>query len=82
MTVSLRAFAQRKFRGLTHHMQTRLAAAISLIEQDPRPAGAIKLRDREACRLPVGDYRVMDEIDNGQQSVVVLDVGHRLEIYR
>jgi mRNA interferase RelE/StbE len=32
-------------------------------------------------RIRVGDYRVLDSIDEGQLVVLVLDAAHRSEIY-
>ncbi|WP_462330376.1 type II toxin-antitoxin system RelE family toxin [Thiohalocapsa halophila] len=41
-----------------------------------------RLTGRDAYRMRVGDYRVLYEIEDQQLVVLVVDVGHRREIYR
>ena len=60
----------------------RLRAAIAALADNPRPANCLKLTGRDAQRIRVGDYRVVYEIDDVERSVLVLNVGHRREIYR
>jgi mRNA interferase RelE/StbE len=60
----------------------RIREAIAGLAEDPRPATASrKLRGREGYRLRVGDYRVIYDIDDEEEVVSVLDVGHRQRIY-
>jgi mRNA interferase RelE/StbE len=35
-----------------------------------------------AFRIRVGDYRIVYTLDDGRLLIVVIDVGHRREIYR
>jgi mRNA-degrading endonuclease RelE of RelBE toxin-antitoxin system len=51
--------------------------------QRPWPAGVRKLADRlEGWRMRVGDYRVLYQIDNHAQTVTVVQVRHRREVFR
>ncbi len=60
----------------------RVREAIAGLAEDPRPAIASrKLRGREGYRLRVGDYRVIYDIDDEEEVVSVLNVGHRQGIY-
>lgn len=60
----------------------RIRDAIASLAEDPRPAIASrKLKGREGYRLRVGDYRVIYDIDDEEEIVSVLDVGHRQGIY-
>ena len=55
---------------------------IRKLAQEPRPPGCQKFTAREGWRLRVGKYRVIYEIDDRRQTVLVLHIGHRRDIYR
>ena len=76
------AGAARQFRKLPKHVQTRLAPLISVLINNPRPAGAKKLKGTEGYRLRVGDYRVLYEIQDTASRILIVSVGHRREVYR
>jgi mRNA interferase RelE/StbE len=48
----------------------------------PRPPGVKKLAGREAWRIRVADYRVIYEIADADLTILVVEIGHRREIYR
>ena len=60
----------------------RLKEAIGKLADEPRPPGCRKLTGREGWRLRVGDYRVIYEVNDREQTVVVLHVGHRRDVYQ
>jgi len=60
----------------------RVRDAILDLSENLRPAGCLKLRGREGWRLRVGDYRVAYEIDDRAETVTVLHIGHRRDVYR
>jgi mRNA interferase RelE/StbE len=60
----------------------RIAESILSLENDPRPQGSRKLRGLEAYRLRVGAYRILYTIDDGIQTVEIIAVGHRKDVYR
>lgn len=61
----------------------RVAASIDNLASQPRPSGAIALTGQPGVlRIRVGDYRILYEIRDDQLVVLVIDVGHRREIYR
>jgi len=62
--------------------ETRLLAKLSELEANPRPSGCKKLKNRDAWRIRVGDYRVIYEIHDKILRVIVVTVGHRREVYR
>jgi mRNA interferase RelE/StbE len=55
---------------------------IDQLAQNPRPAGAIKLQGESVYRIRVGVYRILYDIDDKEQAVVVYRVKHRREAYR
>jgi mRNA interferase RelE/StbE len=60
----------------------RVYAAIYALKGEPRPEGSLKLTGRDAWRLRIGRYRVIYEVDDEALIVLVIDVGHRRDIYR
>lgn len=58
--------------------------AIAALARNPRPHGCKKLSGklRNTWRLRVGDYRLLYDIDDKARRVVLLDLGHRKQIYR
>ena len=63
-------------------MQRRILSRIELLAENPRPPGAIKLTGQDAYRIRIGDYRVIYAIADKQLVVLVVDVGHRWDVYR
>ncbi|MCD6335498.1 MAG: type II toxin-antitoxin system RelE/ParE family toxin [Candidatus Latescibacterota bacterium] len=74
--------AQKELAQLPASVYERVRDAIRALAHDPRPPNCRKLRGREGWRIRVGDYRVIYEIDVGQQVVTVLHIGHRRDVYR
>lgn len=70
-------------RKLDPQARRRLQATIELLADVPRPPAAKKLVDSGgAWRVRIGDYRVIYDIYDDRLVVLVLQVGHRREIYR
>ena len=64
-------------------VRRHVQAAIDALGAQPRPPGAIALQGLPgAYRIRVGDYRVIYTVDGGRLVVLVIDLGHRREIYR
>jgi mRNA interferase RelE/StbE len=74
--------AQRELAQLPTEIYERVRNAIRSLSQDPRPPGCLKLSGREGWRIRVGNYRVIYDIDDIHQTVTVLHIGHRRDIYR
>ncbi len=81
-TVELTPGARRDFRALTPAIQNRVREAISRLAQEPRPAGCRKLTNRDAWRIRIGDYRVIYQIQDDKLVVLVVEIGHRRDVYR
>ncbi len=75
--------ALRQLRKLPEQDRKRIVREIGLLETNPRPSGAKKLRGADTLwRIRVGDYRVVYEIEDARLTVLVLRVAHRKDIYR
>jgi mRNA interferase RelE/StbE len=56
---------------------------ISALVNNPRPIGCVKLSGHPGLwRIRVGDWRIVYQIQDEQLIVLVLNVGHRREVYR
>jgi mRNA interferase RelE/StbE len=60
----------------------KIIKAISDLEINPRPHGCKKLSGRSGWRIRIGTYRILYEIQDSELIVLVVDAGHRREIYR
>lgn len=83
MTYSIQVLrrAQKELSQLSKPEYERIKQAVQNLAQDPRPQGCKKLIGREGWRIRVGDYRVIYEIDDAQQTLTVLHIGHRRDVY-
>jgi len=77
--------ALKALRKIHPQVQTRIVNKINAYAWDPASLqnNVRALKTRPACRLRVGDYRVIFSIGNGGDLTIltVLDVGHRKEVY-
>jgi mRNA interferase RelE/StbE len=74
--------ARKAFLALDKPVRRRIADAVDALSADPRPAGAKMLTGAHGVlRIRIGDYRVLYTIDDGELVVLVLDAGHRGQIY-
>ncbi len=64
-------------------MFQRLNQRILALRAEPYPPGARKLKGAlVGWRLRVGDYRVVYQVDDRAQTVAIVRVKHRREVYR
>jgi mRNA interferase RelE/StbE len=75
--------ASRALRRLPADVQSRVVPVIDSLADTPRPFGAEKLSgSKNTYRIRVGDYRVLYDVLDNILLVIVIDLGHRKEIYR
>jgi mRNA interferase RelE/StbE len=75
--------AQRSLSALDRPLQLRIAKALRRLEVEPRCDPQVRrLIGSEQYRLRVGDYRILFEIEDDRLLVVVIEMGHRREVYR
>ncbi|MEJ2870451.1 type II toxin-antitoxin system RelE/ParE family toxin [Actinomycetospora sp. OC33-EN08] len=61
----------------------RILAVIDQLSADPRPPSCRKLTGRDdQWRVRAGDYRVIYEVHGDRLLVLVVEIGHRSEVYR
>jgi len=53
------------------------------LETQPRPSGCRKLSGSDDIfRLRLGDYRIIYRVEDEKLVVLVIEIGHRRDIYR
>lgn len=62
----------------------RLDQALLSLAENPLPAGSKQLAGETPplCRVRVGDYRILYQIEDDVLVILVVHVGHRKDVYR
>lgn len=82
-TIELSEKAKKQLTKLPKLVQLRIISKIDALSINPRPLGVKVLRGRKALlRLRVGEYRVIYTIKAQHLLVLVVEIGHRREIYK
>ena len=81
--VYMRSAAERERRRLQGHIRQRINRHLLQLESEPRPSGVEKLVGRpNSWRIRVGDYRILYEIDDTNQRVIIHRIAHRRDVYQ
>jgi mRNA interferase RelE/StbE len=81
--VYLERAAENDLKRLPATAFRRIIPQIKTLAENPRPSGCRKLTgSKNDWRIRIGDYRVLYEIDERAQTVRVMRVRHRREVYR
>ncbi|MEO6405227.1 MAG: type II toxin-antitoxin system RelE/ParE family toxin [Ferruginibacter sp.] len=75
-------YALKKIAKINPSHFPAIKKAIDTLALNPRQPGYKKLRSNNAYRIRSGNYRIIYEIHDDIITIVVIDVGHRKEIYR
>jgi mRNA interferase RelE/StbE len=82
-SIEFRPTARKMIAKLPRSVAKRIEPAIQALADNPRPAGSVKLHGYDHMwRIRVGNYRVVYEIQDDNQIIVILVVAHRRESYR
>jgi mRNA interferase RelE/StbE len=75
--------AARQLRKHDPQIRRRLQAALELLAADPPPPAAARLVGGAGeWRVRTGDYRIIYEIRDDELLVLVLQIGHRRDVYQ
>lgn len=74
-------------RGLAPKLRRQIISKIEALASNPRPPKSKLVRGMKDGQEPVrrirsGDYRVLYTVRDNDQLVVILDIGHRKDVYR
>ena len=78
----VRPSVHKDVRDIPPKDMKRIVERMEGLREEPRPVNSVKLSGQEAYRVRQGDYRIVYEINDAVQTVVITKVGHRKEIYR
>jgi len=81
--IELSGAARRQLRRLAPEIKRRIAFKIDSLSTNPRPKGYTQLETKDRrYRIRVGDYRIIYKIFDDIVLILVLDIGHRRQVYR
>lgn len=81
--IELSATARRQLKRMDRKTARRIIAKIESLSTNPRPAGYIQIKSSDQrFRVRVGDYRIIYKIIDDALVILVVEIGHRSEIYR
>jgi mRNA interferase RelE/StbE len=80
--ISIQRRAQKELSQLPPGAYEQVREAIRALGHNPRPMGCQKLAARVGWRIRIGDFRVIYEIDDKKETILILHIGHRRDIYR
>ncbi len=81
-TLQVLPVAARAIRKLPPEAKRRIEGVIETLAEQPRPPAAKKLTGRPEWRVRSGDYRVLYRIEDQILTVIIVQAGHRREVYR
>jgi len=82
-TVLLTPRAERDLARLSQDTRARVWERLMALAHTPRPQGVKKLQGPgNLYRVREGAYRIIYTIRDLEVTVLVLDIGHRREVYR
>ena len=62
--------------------RSRIVDKIYTLKDDPRPPGCEKLTGQDRYRVRQGQFRILYVVDDAEQDVTVVKIGHRRDVYR
>ena len=71
-----------KVHQFDQKLYDRLIAVIESLRKDPYQGKKLKGKMKGDYSVRVGDYRIVYDIYKDKLVIVIIDVGHRREIYR
>jgi mRNA interferase RelE/StbE len=81
-SVVITSRAERELKRFDRPTKNRIVTATLRLADDPRPHGCLKVKTSENLwRIRVGDWRIGYKIDDQEQTVTIVTIGHRREFY-
>jgi mRNA interferase RelE/StbE len=81
-TLEISKTFEKALLNLPEKVVEKILVAVKALAENPRPSGCKKLKGSKTdYRIRIGDYRVIYEIQDGRLVVLLLNVGHRKDIY-
>jgi mRNA interferase RelE/StbE len=81
-SIEISTSARKSIKKLSQKDQVLVFTVLETLKSNPTPPKSLKLRGRDGYRIRVGDLRIIYTARRGKLIVLILDIGHRREIYR
>lgn len=81
-TITIKRNAQKALAQIGQPYRTNIIENIRSLAINPRPPNCKKLTERNAWKIRIGSFRVVYEIKEAELVIIVVNVGHRKEVYR
>jgi len=73
----------KEFKQIPLNERNKLWTKITRLKEEPHPFGSRKLVGTENdFRIRYGNYRVIYKIIDKEKKIIIIQVGHRKDIYR
>jgi mRNA interferase RelE/StbE len=80
--IEFKKSAVKELNSLPKNEIKRVVDKISLLANEPRPAGCTKLSADEKYRIRVGNYRILYQILDEVLLIIIVRLAHRKDVYR
>ena len=80
--ITIKKSAAKELEAVPRKDLRKIIMRIRSLAQNPRPHGSQKLSGQEQYRIRQGDYRIVYFIEDDEQLVDIIKIGHRREVYR
>ncbi|ADD27548.1 type II toxin-antitoxin system RelE family toxin [Meiothermus ruber] len=81
-TLAISKRVGKDMAGLPKEARERIIEKLKELANEPFAPGTIKLKGEASYRVRVGDYRIVFDVDTKTQTITVLAVGDRKDIYK
>lgn len=79
--ISISNQATKTLKNLPNYILVQILKKIEDLKSNPRPTHCKKLKDRDAYRIRINNYRVIYNINDNKLLILVIAIGHRKNIY-
>jgi mRNA interferase RelE/StbE len=74
--------AYKELKAINNKDAVGILNAINKIQKDPKGAKPLEGKFKGKFRIRVGDYRVIYWVNDEEQAIYIIAVGHRKDIYK
>ena len=72
----------KKLKKIPPPQYQQIKQAILQLQHQPKPPGTKALKGQDAYRIRIGQYRVIYQIKHQKLQVLIIQIGHRKDVYR